>query len=197
MITAEEALANHKRCVEDLRRRDGEYYVKYMTIIQNKINEANEKYGLTSVEWYEDFGLPDPVRDALTEDLLLLKYEVFIATCSDSTHFSIDWSEEGIKRAEAKLKYLNEIANGIKPSEPKPTEQQDPRDAEIKELNHKLEYANRALEDLNEHIEFVENGGFYFRIKGSKGRERSWTSFRDYWSKWFPLIDETGKKLRR
>jgi len=131
MITAEEALANHKRCVEDLERRDGEYYVKYMTIIQNKINEANEKYGLTSVRWDEDFSLPDPVRKALTEDLLLLKYEVFIAVYSNGTNFSIDWSEEGIKRAEERLKYRNEVANGLRPSDPEPTEQQDPRDAEI------------------------------------------------------------------
>ena len=49
-----------------------------------------------------------------------------------------------------------------------------------------------ALKDLAvNHIEFVQNkSGFYFRIKGSKGKERSWTSTVDFWKNFFELKEE-------
>lgn len=35
-------------------------------------------------------------------------------------------------------------------------------------------------------------GGFYFKIKNSKGKEKSWTSLIDFWKQWFEI-----KEIRR
>ena len=46
-----------------------------------------------------------------------------------------------------------------------------------------------AVNDLaNNHIELVKTkGGFYFKIKNSKGKEKSWTSLIDFWKQWFEI----------
>ena len=42
------------------------------------------------------------------------------------------------------------------------------------------------------HIELVKTkGGFYFKIKNSKGKEKSWTSLIDFWKQWFEIKEKT------
>ena len=52
-----------------------------------------------------------------------------------------------------------------------------------------------ALWDLaHSHIELVKTPmSCYFRIKGSKGKEKSFTSysFLEFWEKWFEVKEET------
>lgn len=56
------------------------------------------------------------------------------------------------------------------------------------------ERALEALRDLaRSHIELVKRkDGCYFRIKGSKGKEKSWTSyaFLEFWKEWFTPVEE-------
>ena len=66
-------------------------------------------------------------------------------------------------------------------------------------LVNENERALDALRDLaRSHIELVKGKDrCYFRIKGSKGKEKSWTSyaFLDFWEEWFtPVEEDEGKK---
>ncbi len=100
MISAKEALTNHKKCVENLKRRDGEYFTKYMKIIEDKINEANEKYGCTYVCWKWDFCIPSPIRDALKEYLTELGYKAWVCTHYSITEFHLWWDQKSIEEVE-------------------------------------------------------------------------------------------------
>ena len=51
-----------------------------------------------------------------------------------------------------------------------------------------------VIRELANHIELVkESDKAYFRIKGSKGKEKSFTSYYmvDWWEQYFPVIDKT------
>ena len=115
MITAREALDNNKRCVEDLKRRDGEYFTKYMKIIEDKINEANEKYGCTYTEWTLNFHIPFPICCALKEYLTELGYKAWIITGTNKgTSFNIWWDEksiEEVKKYKRKTENMEPVVN--------------------------------------------------------------------------------------
>ena len=115
MITAEEALNNNKRCIEDLKRRDGEYFTKYAKIIEDKINEANKNYGCTYIWWRLDHCIPAPIRYALKEYLTELGYKAWITLDSDDkTSFNIWWDEkaiEEVKKYKRKTENMEPVVN--------------------------------------------------------------------------------------
>lgn len=115
MITAEEALNNNKRCVEELKRRDGEYFTKYAKIIEDKINEANKNYGCTFVEFSVGFCIPHPVCYALKEYLTELGYKAWVFKDGDGkTSFNIWWDEkaiEEVKKYKRKTEDIEPVVN--------------------------------------------------------------------------------------
>lgn len=104
MITAEESLAYNKKCVEDIKANGGEYYDKYMTMFENAIKEANEKYGSTYARLQLDnVEFPWDLQHILAEAMNFLGYYIeFSEFYKTSGHFCTDirisWNEAAIKQ---------------------------------------------------------------------------------------------------
>ena len=68
------------------------------------------------------------------------------------------------------------------------------RDKIINELKRKEELESVLKELFNNHIELVKgDGGYWFRIKNTKGKEYSCTSLNEWFSRFIPIVDETSK----
>lgn len=104
MITAEESLAYNKKCIEDIKANGGEYYDKYMTMFENAIKEANEKYGSTYARLQLDnIEIPYDLRVVLAEKMNSLGYYIefseFYKTSGPlCTEIRISWDEMAIER---------------------------------------------------------------------------------------------------
>ena len=82
MLTAEEALTNSKRCVEDIENNGGEYYDRYMTMFEDAIQEAYEKYGSTYAKIrLDNVEIPCSLKDILCKAMNLLHYDLDIREC--------------------------------------------------------------------------------------------------------------------